>query len=343
MAKGFKEPKTIHIQPKHINIPTNVCDVSKFTFISPDNGRKYGYDSNGAPCLSKPIQNPVNVSYIPPKESPSITYVSPYSSFTPQDSSFIPKHNIFSPQGHNINISNREEVSQSYEEQKVQKTKEINESWERQKAVEAEKSAVEQAKQLRDTYAQRLQIIEQALRSQTPSEDLDALKEVDPIGYAVKVAENSEKEKQLYAIRAEQARIAQMQQSEQTQHLQQVVAHEAEKLTKFLPEYADPEKGEQVRSNIKKYAESVGFSSDELSKVYDSRAVLTLYKAMQYDKLMSNKGEVTKKVGQAPKMVKSGVGKPIGSLEAEQTKRMKQQLRSSGKVSDAAKLFEKFI
>jgi hypothetical protein len=64
---------------------------------------------------------------------------------------------------------------------------------------------------------------------------------------------------------------------------------------------------------------------------------------MQYDKLMSNKGEVTKKVGQAPKMVKSGVGKPMGSLEAEQTKRMKQQLRSSGKVSDAAKLFEKYI
>jgi len=222
-------------------------------------------------------------------------------------------------------------------------TKKTQNLAEQRKAVEAEKSAVEQAKQLRDTYAQRLQIIEQALRSQTPSEDLDALKEVDPIGYAVKVAENSEKEKQLYAIRAEQARIAQMQQSEQTQHLQQVVASEAEKLTKFLPEYADPEKGEQVRSNIKKYAESVGFSSDELSKVYDSRAVLTLYKAMQYDKLMSNKGEVTKKVGQAPKMVKAGVGKPMGSLEAEQTKRMKQQLRSSGKVSDAAKLFEKYI
>ena len=214
---------------------------------------------------------------------------------------------------------------------------------EQRKAVEAERGAVEQAKQLRDTYAQRLQIIEQALRSQTPSEDLDALKEVDPIGYAVKVAENSEKEKQLYAIRSEQARIAQMQQSEQTQHLQQVVASEAEKLTKFLPEYADPDKGEQVRSNIKKYAESVGFSSDELSKVYDSRAVLTLYKAMQYDKLMSNKGEVTKKVGQAPKMVKAGVGKAMGSMEAEQTKRMKQQLRSSGKVSDAAKLFEKYI
>ena len=132
--KDFKEPKAIHIQPKHINIPTNVCDVSKFTFISPDNGRKYGFDSNGTPCISKPIQNPINVSYIPPKESSSITYVSPYSSFTPQDSSFIPKHNIFSPQGHNINISNRQEVSQNYEEQEAQRIKEANEAYAVQQA-----------------------------------------------------------------------------------------------------------------------------------------------------------------------------------------------------------------
>jgi hypothetical protein len=172
---------------------------------------------------------------------------------------------------------------------------------------------------------------------------LEALKEVDPIGYAVKVAEKSEKEKQLYAIRAEQARIAQMQQSEQAEQLQRVVATEAEKLKTVLPDYADPEKGEQVRSSIRKYAESIGFQANELAQVYDSRAVLTLYKAMQYDKLMSNKGNVTKQVAQAPKMLKSGTSRPQGSLEAEQTKKLRQQFKKSGKVADAAKLFEKFV
>jgi hypothetical protein len=214
---------------------------------------------------------------------------------------------------------------------------------EQRKAVEAERQTVEQAKQLRDTYAQRLQIIEQALRSQTQGENLDELKETDPIGYAVKVAERSENEKRLYAIRAEQARIAQMQQSEQAQQLSQVVSQEADKLSKVLPEYADPQKGETIRKSIRSYAESVGFSADELSKVYDSRAVLTLYKAMQYDKLMQNKGEVNKKLNQAPKMLRPGVGKPQGSLEAEKTKRLRQQFKQSGKVSDAAKLFEQFL
>jgi hypothetical protein len=64
---------------------------------------------------------------------------------------------------------------------------------------------------------------------------------------------------------------------------------------------------------------------------------------MQYDKLMQNKGEVNKKLNQAPKMLRPGVGKPQGSLEAEQTKKLRQEFRKSGKVSDAAKLFEKFV
>lgn len=222
-------------------------------------------------------------------------------------------------------------------------TKKTQSLAEQRKAVEAERQAVEQAKQLRDTYAQRLQIIEQALRSQAQGENLDELKETDPIGYAVKVAERAENEKKLMAIRAEQARIAQMQQSEQAQQLQSIVAQEAEKLAKVLPEYTDPQKGEVVRKSIRSYAESVGFTPDELSKVYDSRAVLTLYKAMQYDKLMANKGEVNKKVSQAPKMLKPGVNKPQGSLEAEQTKKIRQQFKKTGSVNDAARLFEQFL
>lgn len=214
---------------------------------------------------------------------------------------------------------------------------------EQRKAVEAEKATVEQAKQLRDQYAQRLQLIENTLKQQTPTEDLEALKEVDPIGYAVKVAERTEKEKQLAVLRAEQARIAQMQQAEQAEQIKKVVADEAQKLSKVLPEYADPKQGEQVRRDIRSYAQNIGFSDQELAQVYDSRAVLTLYKAMQYDKLMANKGEINKKVEQAPKMLKTGVGKPTTSIESETTKKMKQQLRNSGKVADAAKLFEKYL
>ena len=64
---------------------------------------------------------------------------------------------------------------------------------EQRKAVEADRQAIEEAKYARDTYAQRLQAIEEFIVAQSPQEDLNSLKENDPIGYAVKVAELSEK------------------------------------------------------------------------------------------------------------------------------------------------------
>ena len=221
-------------------------------------------------------------------------------------------------------------------------TKKTTEVAEQRKANDAERAAIEEAKYARDTYAQRLQAIEQFITSQTPQEDLSYLKENDPIGYAVKVAELSEKKDQLNAIRAEQYRIGQIQQSEQAQAMQQRVAQEAQKLTAVLPEFSDPAKGETVRKEIRNYGKTLGFTDEELSNVYDSRHVVTLHKAMMYDKLQKSKPAITKKVSEAPKMLKAGSGntKPNNS---ETIKKQTQQLRESGRVRDAAALFENLI
>lgn len=221
-------------------------------------------------------------------------------------------------------------------------TKKTTEVAEQRKANDAERAAIEEAKYARDTYAQRLQAIEQFITSQTPQEDLSYLKENDPIGYAVKVAELSEKKDQLNAIRAEQYRIGQIQQSEQAQAMQQRVAQEAQKLTAILPEFSDPTKGETVRKEIRNYGKTLGFTDEELSNVYDSRHVVTLHKAMMYDKLQKSKPAITKKVSEAPKMLKAGSGntKPNNS---ETIKKQTQQLRESGRVRDAAALFENLI
>jgi hypothetical protein len=212
---------------------------------------------------------------------------------------------------------------------------------EERKSVEAERVRIQEATQLRDQYAQRLQMIEGMLQSQ-PQENLEALKETDPIGFAVKFAEQQQKEKQLAAIQAEQYRIAQMQQAEKSELLSKHVTSEAEKLSQAIPDFKDKEKGEAVRKEIRSFAKSVGWSDQELSSVYDSRAVLTLYKAMQYDKLMQNRPEVNKKLAQAPKMLRSGASAQR-SPDQEGIKKQKQKLRSSGRVADAANLFERFL
>ena len=213
---------------------------------------------------------------------------------------------------------------------------------EQRKQVESERQVIEQAKTERDQYQARLALIENALRSREPQENLEALKETDPIGFAVKVAEQTQREKQLQAIQLERARIAQQQQAEQTQNLNSHLAVEAHKLAEAIPEYADEQKSVQVKKDIRDYAKKIGWSDEELASVYDSRAVLTLYRAMQYEKLMGNKATVTKKVNEAPKMLKPGVSRQTDA-NADQTKKAQNQLKRTGKVRDAASVFERFI
>lgn len=213
---------------------------------------------------------------------------------------------------------------------------------EQRKQVESERNVIEQAKTQRDQYQERLAMIESALRTYAPQENLEALKETDPIGYAVKVAEQTQREKQLQAVQMERGRIAQQQQAEQSQNLNSHLAVEAQKLAEAIPEYADEQKSVQVKKDIRDYARKIGWSDEELASVYDSRAVLTLYRAMQYEKLMGNKAGLTKKVNEAPKMLKPGVSRQT-DVNSEQTKKAQNKLKQTGSIRDAASVFERFI
>ena len=213
---------------------------------------------------------------------------------------------------------------------------------EQRKAVEAERSKIAETAKVRDTYAQRLQVIEQMLQQQSGTEDLTQLRENDPIGYALAVADRSEKEKQLNAIRAERQRVEQEQAQQQSQVLQSHVQQEQQKLVELIPEFKDEAKAEVIRRDIRVYAKSIGFSDQELSQVYDSRAVTALYKSMMYDKLVAGKSGTLKKVQSAPKTLRPGTSNPKSSDQEAQKKDF-ERLRQSGNKKDAAKLFERFL
>jgi len=221
-------------------------------------------------------------------------------------------------------------------------TKKTQEVAEQRKVIDQEAKAIIEARKVRDDYSQKLQAVEQFLvGSNDAPEDLAVMKENDPIGYAVKVAEMTEKKDQLQQVQVEQNRIAQEQQSDRSAQMQRYVEGEAEKLTQSLPEFSDKTKGEQVRNEIRNYGKKVGFTDDELSQVYDSRHVLVLHKAAQYDKLMAGKAGVKKKVANAPKMIKGGA--KVKQSVTDRTKKQQRKLLQSGSARDAAALFENLI
>ena len=211
---------------------------------------------------------------------------------------------------------------------------------EQRKAIEAERQHLEYVKQERQAYAQKLQALDSFLSQQNQGVNLDVLKETDPIGYAVAVAEQSQREKQLAVVRNEQQRLAQQQQSEHHASLQNHLRQESEKLTSLIPELATPQ-GDAVRKQIRDYAKSIGWSDQELGQLYDSRAVVTLYNGMKYQQLQKSKPEVNKKLQAAPKMMRSGTSAP--PTKSSSDKQAMQRLRETGKVSDAAKAFERFF
>jgi DNA repair exonuclease SbcCD ATPase subunit len=221
-------------------------------------------------------------------------------------------------------------------------TKKTQEVAEQRKVIEQEAKAIIEARKVRDDYQNKLQSIEEFLTGQNDSpEELSAMKENDPVGYAVKVAEMTEKKEQLQIVQAERMRIAQEQKTQNDAQMQKFVEQEQIKLAESLPEFSDKTKGEQIRNDIRSYGKKIGFTDQELSQVYDSRHVLVLHKAAQYDKLMSGKANVKKKVAKAPKTVKGGA--KVKQTNIDTKRKQMARLKHSGRKEDAAALFENFI
>lgn len=167
-----------------------------------------------------------------------------------------------------------------------------------------------------------------------PSRDLF---DKDPIGYMeakIKydddLAKWQEKAQELQAVTTRQQ---QMQQQALAYTLQQEMA----KLQQAIPEFADREKGPQLRNAILETGVEYGFAPEELSEVADSRAVRVLHDAMKYRQLMAARGDVQKRVDKARPMVKPGVKQSANAGKAKQRKQAEGRMRSTGSVDDVAK------
>ena len=206
--------------------------------------------------------------------------------------------------------------------------------------VEAHAQEIQNAMRTREAYAQKLSQVEQYLTSQAkPSENLEELKENDPIQYAITVAEQTEANKKINTIRQERQKVAQEQQHYRLQQQNQVVANEALMLSEKVKEFSDPKKAEQIKNDIRSFGKSVGFSDQELSQVYDHRHVMILQKAMAYDKLQKANPGVNKKLKSAPKMA----SKTKRVTNADTYTKQKKQLKGTGSLDDATSVFKNFL
>jgi len=221
-------------------------------------------------------------------------------------------------------------------------TKKSQKLSEDRKVVEANLAKIQESIAVRNEYAQKLEQVSQVLNDEFSSdEDLEQLRENDPVSFAVKIAERTENQKKLNIINQERQKVMQEQQLAQQQHMQQTVANESKKLVELMPEFSDKVKGEQIKKDIRSYGLSNGFTEQEMSAVYDSRHVLMLNKAMKYDQIMKSKAGTVKKVSKAPKTISKG--KKVSNSQAAVQNKQRARLKASGSVEDAVSVFQNLI
>ena len=214
-----------------------------------------------------------------------------------------------------------------------------------QELANQRKTIEQQAQELqqRDAiYAQLLPKMEAQLKGELVNEpDWDSLYNDDPIAFVREKQIWDEKKEKLKAAEAEQQRLQQEAYAKQQEQIAQQVQEGQQKILEIIPEWKNAEVAQKEKLAIRDYGINVlGYAPQEMDAIYDYRALLGLRNAW----LNSKTVEATKKkpTQKAPARV-ARPGTTTRKKTVAPAKRAKQVLAKSGKVQDAAKVFEQFL
>jgi len=215
------------------------------------------------------------------------------------------------------------------------------------KEREAIESEMREQRAARETALREAAAISQALEAQMMQEyqsiNWDGLRADDPSEWTAKRQEMAERNTQLQ--RAKQA-IAARWQADQAAAEQEIaeqrevfLSRERDALMQALPAWKDEATAKSEMAELRGYLSERGFTEDEISSVADHRLVVLANKARAYDQ---QQGQVDVAKKRVVKIGKRTVrpGSPRGKRGAieDQTVRLRQNLKKSGRVEDAAAL-----
>ena len=232
-----------------------------------------------------------------------------------------------------------EELQNGYSRQRdyTRKTQELAQQ---RKAIEAKYQEVSQKDAI---YSQLLPKMESTLKGELENEpDWNALYEADPIAYVREKDIWNEKKQKLQAVQAESQRLQQESAMAQQQQLQQFLQYGNQQLLEQIPEWQDNEVASKEKMAIRDYGVNVlGYTPQEMDSVYDYRVLLGLRNAW-----LQHKTQQATKVKPTEKKAAARTARPGTSNVPKSTtpvKKARQKLAKTGKVQDAAKLFEQLL
>ena len=196
--------------------------------------------------------------------------------------------------------------------------------------------------QERQTYASVLQQLRQQMESAAqPNIDWDTLERQDPLQYLKLKQMERDRGEQIQAVQEEQVRMQQLLQGQQSEELEKRLSQERTMVLEKIPEWSDSDLQADEQRKLLEYGKTLGFSDEELGQIYDHRALIALRDAWRYNKLTNGEKIQTakSKIGSA----KAGNKETSQRVRSRKQKAMRQKLKTTGKVDDAAALFGELL
>ena len=192
-----------------------------------------------------------------------------------------------------------------------------------------------QKNSLRQTYDTRLNELNdlistanQFVEQKQGGQDLAKLYQEDPTE-AARLDFQLRQEKQHIESLKNSARQAQTKQYESYLETQKELA-----ATK-IPEFSDPNKADSFKLNLRNSLRDYGFNDQEIGSLADHRFLMVAKDAMSFKSQKDKRPIVSKKVANAPKVLKAGVAKSNVSSGREEVRNKIKTLRKTGHIRDA--------
>jgi hypothetical protein len=213
-------------------------------------------------------------------------------------------------------------------------------------------SAREQANANRDRYASELDVLMGALNPVEPDPRAFGYgtQQYNEAAYNVAVHQYRQEAGALAQLKEQRDAIAKEREQEETSALQTYLeTHNKEWAPKFqelAPEIADPAKAGPLVDAVFRYAQENGvdpshFSPENVSHIPLAH-VMTYYKAMKYDELVSSKGSKPKAKPASP-AVRPGVSSPRSAQKAARMDKARDRLAREGSIDAGAAVFKNLM
>jgi hypothetical protein len=232
-----------------------------------------------------------------------------------------------------------EELQSGYQRQKDY-TKKTQAIAEQRKDYESKAAQLEQ---LQTQYLQQAQLANELLNrdlKKFEKVDWEALKTEDPVGYVQKQIEVNEVRQRQQQLQQQAQQAYEHNQQRQAEENAKYMEMQRKEALQLFPHWKDPEKADIHKREMIEYGRAVGYADDVLGNISNALDLVTLDKAMKYDRLMATKKGIGKKATPPAirKKVKAKGLAPKGLAKQKVHAEKSEALRKSGSLKDAAAL-----